>query len=136
MGHTTNFRERYEIHCRTNYSRQLHPPTHGSDLEYEWTVLAYPLSSCPVWEQRRYSAWQTSFNASALYTPFSAFNARVALAQNVRMLAAILIPAPTHQTVDGPPAATPNLASYLHAHTSRQTSEHLSLLGTILFVAQ
>src|SRR2546425_3828507 len=82
------------------------------------------------------SVWRTSFSASALYTLFSAFNARVVLVQNVRMLAAILNPAPTHQTVDGPPAATPNLASYLHEHTSRQTSEHLSLLGTILFAAQ
>lgn len=72
----------------------------------------------------------------ALYTPLLAFNTRVALAQNVRMLAAVLIPALTHQTEGGPPAATPNLASYLHEHTTRQTSEHLSLLGTILFVAQ
>ena len=52
------------------------------------------------------------------------------------MLAAILLPAPAHQTGGGPPAATPNLASYLHEHISRQTSEHLSPLGTIWFAAQ
>jgi len=58
------------------------------------------------------------------------------LAKNVRMLAAVLIPAPAYRTVGGPPAAMPNLASYFHEHTSRQTSEHLSLLGTILIAAQ
>ena len=94
------------------------------------------LSSCSVWEQWKYGARRTNFSVSALYTPFSAFNARVVLAQNVRMPETILIPAPAHQTVGGPPAATPNLASYLHEHTSRQTSEHLSLLGTIWFAAQ
>lgn len=56
--------------------------------------------------------------------------------QNVRRLSAIFIPARANQTVAGPPAAMPNLASSLHEHTSRQTSEHLSLLGAILIAAQ
>jgi len=58
------------------------------------------------------------------------------LAQHVRLLAAVLIPAPAYRTMGDPPAVTPNLTSYFHEHTSRQTSEHLSLLGTILIAAQ